>query len=117
LAGKALDLGLIKKDSTRGHLFQAIGAAQSFFADHPEAQAHIALAPVDDTPWHLEGADLEAWLEWFAPKEGTYGHHSFAYDYNVLYRVLTRKYGGRTTGGGGADNEFEIALRLVARYF
>lgn len=117
LAGRALDLGLAKTDLTRGHLFQSIGAAQQFFDGHAAVRARIALARVDDSPWHLTGTDLAEWRRWFATRTGTYGRASFGYNYDTLRHVLTRKYGGRTTGGGGADNEFEIALRLVARYF
>ena len=120
LAGRALELGLAKVDRTRGHLFQAIGAAQVFLAAHPIVMDHVKHAPVDDTPWELSGADLQAWLEWFATKEGDYGNIMkmlFPYNYDVLRNVLTTKYGGNTTSGGGANNELELALRLVARYF
>lgn len=117
LAGRALDLGLQKTDLTRGHLFQAVGAAQQFFENHAAIKARVAAAPVDDRPWHLAGTDLQDWRSWFTAKHGQYGRASFGYNYDTLRHVLSRKYGGRTTGGGGADNEFEIALRLVARYF
>jgi len=117
LAGRALDLGLAKRDKTRGHLFQSIGAAQNFLDDHAAIKARVASAPADHTPWQLSGSDLAEWRRWFATKSGPYGQASFGYDYTTLRNILTRKYGGKTTSGGGANNEFELALRLVARYF
>ena len=42
LSAKALDLGLLKAESTRGHLFQAAGAVQRFLAEYPKHRALIA---------------------------------------------------------------------------
>lgn len=115
LAGRALDLGLKKTDATRGHLFQAIGATQRFFQQHPHHLAGIkAASPVQ--PLKPAGAVLSDWKKFIAANNGTYEKPSFGYNYTTLKGYLTPKYGGRRAGGGGGDNEFEICLRLLAEF-
>ncbi len=115
LAAKALDLGLRRTDSTRGHIFQAVGAVQNFFQRYPEHRATVAAAsPVH--PYKPSGNPLRDWKVFLRTHTGEYGRKSFGYDYDTLKGYLTSKYGGRRRGGGGGDNEFEITLRLVAEF-
>jgi len=115
LAARALDLGLRRTESTRGHIFQAVGAVQNFFEKHPEHRATIsATSPVD--PYKPSGQLLEDWKVFIRTHSRRYGRKSFGYDYGTLKGYLTPKYGGRRRGGGGGDNEFEITLRLLAEF-
>jgi hypothetical protein len=115
LASRALDLGLRKAESTRGHVFQATGAVQEFLIEHPEHKATIRRSPALD-PHKPRGKVLRDWAAFIRGHPGAYGRGSFGYDYDTLRGYLTKKYGGRRTGGGGGDNEFEIVLRLVAEF-
>lgn len=113
LAGRALDLGLRKTDSTRGHVFQAIGALQNFFEDFPQHKASArAASPVEFYKPH--GQELKDWRAFIDAHDGSFGRASFGYDYGTLKVYLTPKYGGHRKGGGGGDNEFEIIWRLLA---
>lgn len=113
LAAKALDLGLRRTDSTRGHVFQAVGAVQNFFQKHPRHRGTVtAASPVH--PYKPRGNLLTDWKAFLRAHTGKYARKSFGYDYDTLKGYLTSKYGGRRRGGGGGDNEFEITLRLVA---
>ena len=115
LSAKALDLGLRKTDSTRGHMFQAIGAVQMFLESHPEYLATIcAASPLE--PYKPSGQILRDWKAFLRPHGGTYGNRKFSYNYDTLKGYLTPKYGGIRDGGGGGDNEFEICLRLSASF-
>lgn len=115
LSGKALDLGLRKKDSTRGHLFQAAGAIQGFLEAHPEHVPTIrAASPLE--PYKPAGQVLNDWKLFLAGRAGVYGHGKFGYNYDTLKGYLTPKYGGTRAGGGGGDNELEICLRLGAAF-
>ena len=72
LSARALDLGLRKTDSTRGHVFQAAGAVQNFLEAHPEHVATIdAASPVE--PYKLAGDVLDDWKAFLAGCAGTYG--------------------------------------------
>ena len=115
LSARALDLGLRKRDSTRGHLFQAAGAVQRFLEAHPEHVAVIqAASPLE--PYKPVGQVLADWTAFIAEHDGTYGQRRFNYNYDTLKGYLTPKYGGTRIGGGGGDNEFEICLRLGAAF-
>ena len=115
LSARALDLGLRKTDSTRGHVFQAAGAVQNFLEAHPEHVATIdAASPVE--PYKLAGDVLDDWKAFLAGCAGTYGRGQFGYNYDTLKGYLTRKYGGTRRGGGGGNNEFEICMRLGAAF-
>ena len=115
LSARALDLGLRKTDSTRGHLFQAAGAVQRFLEAHPQHVATIkAASPLD--PYKPVGQVLNDWKALLAEQAGPYGQRKFGYNYDTLKGYLTPKYGGRRRGGGGGDNEFEICLRLSAAF-
>jgi len=106
---------LRKRDSTRGHLFQAAGAVQKFLEAHPEHVATIqAASPLE--PYKPAGQVLADWSAFIDEQEGAYGHGRFGYNYDTLKGYLTTKYGGMRTGGGGGDNEFEICLRLGAAF-
>ena len=114
LANKALDLGF-GKENTQGHILQACGAAQKFFQQYPRHKTTIS----QDSPLHpyaLQGQMLRDWLSFFISKTGPYGRRGFGYNWDSLRTYLTTQYGGRTVGGGGGDNEFEIVLRLIADF-
>lgn len=116
LSARALDLGLRKTDSTRGHLFQAAGAIQRFLEAHPEHIATIQAAAALE-PYKPTGQVLADWKAFLAQQhDGPYGQGKFGYNYGTLKGYLTPKYGGTRTGGGGGDNEFEICLRLGAAF-
>ena len=115
LSGRALDLGLRRAESTRGHLFQAAGAVQRFLEAHQEhVTTIVAASPLE--PYKPTGQMLDDWIAFLAEREGSYGHRRFAYNYDTLRGYLTPKYGGTRTGGGGGDNEFEICMRLSAAF-
>ena len=115
LSSRALDLGLRKTDSTRGHLFQAAGAVQRFLEAHPEHVGTIqAASPLE--PYKPAGQVLDDWRTFLAGHDGPYGRGNFGYNYDTLKGYLTPKYGGLRAGGGGGDNEFEICLRLSAAF-
>ena len=115
LSARALDLGLRKTHSTRGHLFQAAGAVQGFLEAHPEHVATIkAASPLE--PYKPAEQVLDDWKAFLDEHAGPYGHRRFGYDYDTLKRFLTPKYSGVRTGGGGGDNEFEICMRLSAAF-
>lgn len=115
LAARALDLGLRKTDSTRGHLSQATGAIQIFLQAHSAHAATIrAASPLE--PYKPTGQMQNDWKTFFAGHDGAYGQKTFGYNYDTLKGYLTPKYGGVRTGGGGGDNEFEICLRLGAAF-
>lgn len=115
LSGRALDLGLKKTDATRGHLFQAVGAVQKFLDQYPGHLPTIkSNSPLN--PYKPNGQVLKDWLKFIAANGGPYERASFGYNYNTLKGYLTAKYGGTRAGGGGGDNELEIAFRLVAEF-
>jgi len=114
LSNKALELGF-GKENTQGHILQACGAVQIFFQQYPHHKKTISQAPPLD-PFALKEQMLKDWLTFFDSKAGKYGQRKFGYNWDALRTYLTTKYGGRTTGGGGGDNEFEIVLRLLADF-
>lgn len=114
LANKALELGF-GKENTQGHILQACGAIQMFFQQYPHHKNAVSQA----SPFHpyaLTGQISKDWLTFFGSKKGKYGQRKFGYNWDALRTYLTNKYGGRTTGGGGGDNEFEIVIRLLADF-
>lgn len=115
LSAQALNLGLLKKDATRGHLFQASGAVQKFLQKYPH---HVVTIKASSHTKHYKpkGQMLKDWKKFFGAKTGAYEHPRNGYNFSTLRGLLTKKYGGTRTGGGGADNEFEIALRLFAEF-
>ncbi len=115
LSARALDLGLRKTDSTRGHMIQATGAVQIFLEAHPEHVATIkAASPL--APYKPAAQVLNDWKAFLATHAGPYGRGSFGYNFDTLKGYLTPKYGGSRMGGGGGDNEFEICMRLCAAF-
>lgn len=115
LSARALDLGLRKTDSTRGHMFQAAGAVQMFLEAHSGHVAIIhAASPLE--PYKPTGQMLNDWKNFLRGHNGVYGQRKFGYNYDTLKGYLTPKYGGVRIGGGGGDNEFEICLRLSATF-
>ena len=112
-----LEKGIGQKDSTRGHVTQAIGAAQGFLEEYPQYRVIVRSSdptrPFDITSHHTMLRDLKAWLR---AKSGRYGRSSFGYDYDTLKRILTRRLGGRTVSGGGGDDEFRRVLRLIVEF-
>ena len=111
-----LDKGIGQKDSTRGHVTQAIGATQDFLTDYRE---HIATISAADTtmPFDIRGQVLEDWKQWFKSRaRRRYGDPRFGYNYRTLSGYLTPKLGGTRTGGGGGTDEFKRVLRLMAEF-
>lgn len=115
LANRAMELGPINTDNTTGHMLQAIGAVQEFFDAYPWHLKTVNDAPFE-SPFALRGQILEDWKTFFSAHQGTYGNQKWGYNWDTLRNILTIKYGGKTTGGGGADNEFEIVFRLIAGF-
>lgn len=118
LAGKALDLGLLGRDSTQGHILQACGSTQSFLIANPQYKRQIRQSsPI--RPYRMTGHMYRDWLSFFSTKQGTYGRGIFNYSWDVQRNTLTPYYTqgpGIPSGGGAGDNEFEIVLRLVAEF-
>lgn len=114
LANRALELGF-GKEKTQGHILQACGAVQIFFQQYPNHKKVVSQAS-PFYPYKLKGRILNDWLTFLTSKNGPYGPKKFGYKWDTLKTYLTTKYGGRTTGGGGGDNEFEIVLRLLADF-
>lgn len=112
-----LEKGVGQKDSTRGHVTQAIGASQGFLRAYPQHRGAIRRS--DPTlPFNVGSHprirnDLRRWL---AGKTGPYGRSSFRYSYDVLKGILTPTLGGTRHGGGGGDDEFKRVLRIMADF-
>src|SRR2546421_9111362 len=73
LAWDLLEKGVGQQNSTRGHVYQPIGALQGFFKDFPHHRATVRLA--DRTrPFDLRGNPqvLRDWVHWFSTQHGTY---------------------------------------------
>ena len=113
-----LSKGIGQKDQTRGHVTQAIGAAQGFLAEHPQHRSAISQA--DRTrPFAIESnaAMLNDWRSWLASRNRrTYGQPAFGYNYSTLRGYLTVNLGGRVRRGGGGNDEFKRVLRLLADF-
>jgi hypothetical protein len=61
---------------------------------------------------------LQDWVAFInGAAQADYGTHlGFPYNFGTLRGYLTAKYDGTRTGVDGRDNEFEIAMRLVAQF-
>lgn len=118
LAGRALDLGLLRTDSTQGHIFQACGSTQMFLGAYPQYKSRIKQSsPI--APYHMRGRMYQDWLAFFSNKQGPYGRRKFNYNWNIQRNILTPHYTqgpGIPSGGGAGDNEFEIVLRLMTEF-
>jgi hypothetical protein len=115
IASRLLDLGLKRAESTRSHVFQAVGALQNFYSDHPAIAADARIAPPYE-PYALDPAECQVWCQWFGAKTGPYGQARFGYNYDTLRGYLTPHYCGDRTGGGGGNNEFELVARMLAKF-
>ena len=115
LSAQALRLGLVGVDNTRGHIKHPVGAIQRFFELHPAHLATVKAAPELD-PYKPVGPLLNDWIAYLGANTGRLGRREYGYSYDTLRRLLTAKYGGTRTGGGGGDNEFEIVMRLIAAF-
>ena len=115
IASRLLDLGLKRAESTRGHVFQAVGALQGFYSDRPSIStaARVAL-PYE--PYAFDQAERQVWCQWFGAKAGPYGQRRFGYNYDTLRGYLTPLYCGSRMGGGGGNNEFELVARMLAKF-
>jgi hypothetical protein len=110
--------GIGQKDSTRGHVTQAIGATQKFLMTHPEFRAVIRAAD-PTTPFDIRAHDdvLQAWTDWLQTQPSTsYGPKAFGYSMRTFKGLLTRTLGGRLTHGGGGTDEFKRVLRLMPEF-
>lgn len=115
LASRVLDLGLLRSESTRGHVLQASGAVQKFLISH---RHHIRTIKASSArrPFKPTGQILDDWKSFLRKNSGSYGRADFRYNYTTLKGYLTPKYAGKRVGGGGGNNEFELAMRLIAEY-
>lgn len=117
LAWDILEKGIGQRDQTRGHVTQAIGAAQKFLEDHPRFVHDIR--DTDRTkPLNIRAYPRIAngWTAWLGRRQGAYGRHAFGYNYRTLRGYLPPNLGGsRRRGGGGAD-ELKRVLRLMAEF-
>ena len=112
-----LEKGIGQKDSTRGHVTQAIGVAQEFLREFPQYTS-IVRSSDPTKPFDIASHNemLNEFKVWLKTKKGPYGRSSFGYDYDTVKRILTRRLGGRTEGGGGGDDEFKRVLRLIVEF-
>lgn len=112
-----LDKGIGQKDSTRGHVTQAIGAVQGFLEEFPH---HLDLIKSSDPTKPFDFAAnkrlLKDWIRWLSEHDGEYGKTAFGYNYSTLKNYLTPTLGGRRTGGGGGDDELKRVLRLIPEF-
>ena len=115
LSAKALNLGLCGKENTQGHVLQACGATQIFLSDFSNHKRNIRRTSPTE-PFKLRNNVRRDWLQFLSRKNDYYGKRTFNYNWDTLKSCLTRKYGGNCTGGGGADNELEIVMRLMAEF-
>lgn len=118
LAWDILEKGVGQKDSTRGHVTQAIGVAQEFLKDNPRFKSRIRRAdptrPFDVSADPKMQATLKNWLAKKPSK--TFGKKTFGYSFKTFKNVMTPTVGGRRTGGGGGNDEFKRVLRLMAEF-
>ena len=72
MARRGLNLGILKTDSTRGHMFQACGAVQVFLDQNPAHKNTIRnSSPVD--PYKPTGALRTAWTAFLAGHDNDIG--------------------------------------------
>ncbi len=112
-----LKKGIGQSDSTRGHVNQAIGVCQKFLGAHRKLSETIQAA--DPTrPFNISGNPVvrNAFRTWLATRNGRFGRKSFGYDFNTFKNIVTVSLGGKTQGGGGANDEFKRVLRLMAEF-
>jgi hypothetical protein len=113
-----LEKGIGQRDSTRGHVTQAIGAIQEFLKAQRQWIAVIQRAdPTKPLEITSHRQLIRAWKSWFHTKAGSYGRQSFGYNYDTLRHILTPALGGSPKGGGGGDDEFKRVLRLLAAFW
>lgn len=112
LGARLLNLGLLGEDNTRGHVNQACGAVQRLFDRNPMIESAVAATPVWPVriPVRLQ-REIAAFVDGQA---GSYGRERDHYHWDTLRGILTPRYGGRRSRGGGGDNEFELVLRMMA---
>jgi hypothetical protein len=117
LSWDLLEKGIGQKDSTRGHVTQAIGAVQQFLNEFPEYTQVVQNASKTD-PFDLRSHERihSNWCSWLAAHTGSYGNPRFGYDYDTLTSYLTPSLGGTRQGGGGGDDELKRVFRLVAEF-
>lgn len=115
-AWRALKLGMSGVDNTRGHMNHSVGVAQKFLEDHPEMIAEINQFDLNDFDLKSDDAEhiLTVFQEWIAEQAGPCGRRDYEYSFDTFKSLATGTLGGTRTGGGGADNEFRIALPLAA---
>ena len=112
-----LEKGVGQKESTRGHVTQAIGACQEFLAGNREL---IKVRKANDPTLPLIVSNNEpvrrAFTRWLAGHSGPFGRASFGYNYDTLKNILTPQLGGTRHGGGGGDDELKRVLRLMVEF-
>ncbi len=116
----SLELGVEGIDNTRGHMNHSIGSRKlpRGTTRHQDQLNELNLEGVNLSD--AANDDLrDEFLEWIANKAGAFGQvgmHNFGYNFDTFKSVATPRLGGNRADGGGADNEFHIALRLVAHF-
>ena len=109
-----LEKGMGQKDSTRGHVTQAIGATQRFLDKHKKWKGSIRRAnPTKPFDIAANPKMLNDWKSWLSAQSGTNGKKAFGYKYDTLKRILTPALGGRCRGGGGGNDELKRVFRLI----
>jgi hypothetical protein len=88
-SSRGLDLGLLKSDSTRGHVFQACGAVQQFLA-HNAAHCQTVKRASPFDPYKPTGAVLRDWKALIGSESGPYGRANFGFGYDTLKGALLR---------------------------
>lgn len=112
LGARILNLGLLGQDNTRGHVNQACGGAQRLYARNPQIEIAVAATTIWPVriPIRLE-QEIAAFVD---GQTGSFGRERDHYDWDTLRGILTPRYGGHRSRGGGGDNEFELVLRMMA---
>ena len=112
-----LEKGIGQRDSTRGHVTQAIGAAQEFLRENPQFKTTIKQADPTRPFDIVANRDmLRSFRAWLHAQTGEYGRRSFGYSYDTLKGILTQNLGGNRTGGGGGVDEFKRVIRLMPEF-
>lgn len=95
----------------QGHVKQSFYGVQRFLQENPQFMAGIAQSNIN-SPYAITGELLKIWKHFLKThrKEKTN-----EYDLGVLYNIIPRNYGGRTTSGGGAIAFIGRSFPVVAR--
>jgi hypothetical protein len=112
-----LEKGIGQRESTRGHVTQAIGVCQKFLSTHRNL-VEIIKAADPTRPFDVsQNTQVRGALRtWIAGRAGTFGPTSFGYNYDTFKNIVTPGLGGTRRGGGGGNDEFKRVLRLMVEF-